>query len=71
MANVKVWYDQEGNFMEVLFEDAPATLEELEEDLFERRAVDGRVVGFAVVNFSKHDRARLELPLSVTAVAAG
>jgi hypothetical protein len=29
MAKVKVWYDREGDFLEVVFEDAPATLEEI------------------------------------------
>lgn len=37
MASVKVWYDQQGDYLEVLFADAPASLEEVSEDLFERR----------------------------------
>jgi hypothetical protein len=69
MAAVKVWYDYEGDFLEVLFEDAPASLEEIEDDIFERRTPDGRVVGFAVFNFSKHDRDKLKLPLAITAVS--
>lgn len=70
MAGMKVWYDQEADFLEVMFEDALATMEEVDEDVFERRTPDGRIVGFAVFNFSKHDRDRLTLPLAVTAVAA-
>ncbi|MHB8629996.1 MAG: DUF2283 domain-containing protein [Aggregatilineales bacterium] len=70
MAAMKVWYDHEGDILEVTFEDAPAFLEEINEDVFERRAVDGRVVGITVMNLSKHDRASLTLPLAVTAVAA-
>jgi uncharacterized protein YuzE len=70
MAEVKVWYDREGDYLEVSFEDAPATLEEVEEDIFERRTSDGRVIGFAVFNVSKHDRNKLSLPLVVTAVPA-
>ena len=69
MASVKVWYDQEGNYLEVLFEDAPAALEEVSDDVFERRTPEGRVVGFAVFNVSKHDRDKLMLPLAVTAVS--
>jgi uncharacterized protein YuzE len=71
MASVNVWYDREGDYLEVTFEDVPATMEEVEEDLFERRTAQGRVVGFAVFNFSKHDRDKLTLPLAVTAIAAG
>lgn len=67
-AGMKVWYDHEGDFLEVIFEDSPAALEEVEDDVFERRTPDGRIVGFAVLNFSKHDRDRLTLPLAVTAL---
>lgn len=63
---LKVWYDQAGDFLEVLFEDAPATLEEVAEDIFERRTPDGRVVGFAVLNVSKHDKMAFSLPIAVT-----
>ncbi|HMM29611.1 MAG TPA: DUF2283 domain-containing protein [Aggregatilineaceae bacterium] len=70
MAPLKVWYDQEADFLEVIFEDAPAVLDEIGDDIFERRTPDGRVVGFAVLNFSKHDRDTLALPLAVTAVSA-
>ena len=70
MATLKVWSDREGDILEVLFEDAPATLEEIAEDIFERRTPDGRVIGFVVLNFSKHDRDTLALPLHVTAISA-
>ncbi|MBM3189893.1 MAG: DUF2283 domain-containing protein [Chloroflexi bacterium] len=68
MASVKVWYDREGDYLEVVFEDAPATLEEVGDDVFERRTPEGRVVGFAVFNVSRHDRDKLALPLKVTAL---
>jgi uncharacterized protein YuzE len=70
MAEVKVWYDRETDYLEIVFEDAPASLEKVGDDIFERRTPDGRVVGFAVFNVSKHDRDKLMLPLSVTAVSA-
>ena len=70
MASVKVWYDQESDYLEVIFEDVPASLEEIDDDIFERRTPDDRVIGFAILNFSKHDRSRLSLPLAVTAVPA-
>ena len=70
MAEVKVWYDKEGDYLEVIFEDVPATLEEIDDDVFERRTPDGRVVGFAVFNFTKHDRNSLSLPFSVIAMSS-
>jgi len=69
-AAVQVWYDREGDFMEITFEDVPASLEEIDDDLFERRTPDGRIVGFAVFNFSKHDRDSLRLPLAIQATPA-
>lgn len=70
MAEVKVWYDREGDVLEVIFEDAPASMEEIDEDVFERRTPEGRIIGFTVLNFSKHDRDKLTLPLTITATAA-
>jgi uncharacterized protein YuzE len=66
MAQVKVWYDREGDFLEITFEESAAALEEIEDDVFERRTPDGRVVGFAVMNFSRHDREGVSLPFAVT-----
>lgn len=70
MESLKVWYDREGDLLEVTFEGAAATMEEVGEDVFERRDKDGRVIGFMVLNFSKHDRESLSLPLAVTAKTA-
>jgi len=69
MERLKVWYDREGDILDVTFEDAPAVMEEISEDVFERRTPDGRVIGFMVMNFSKHDRETLNLPLAVTVKA--
>lgn len=70
MGEMRVWYDKEGDFLEVIFEDAPAVMEEIEDDVFERRTPDGRVIGIAVLNFSKHDRSQLSLPLYIVATPA-
>lgn len=69
MAGMKIWYDREGDLLEVLFDDTPAVMEEIEDDVFERRTPDGRITGFTVLNFSRHDRDKLTLPLVVTAVS--
>jgi uncharacterized protein YuzE len=69
MEGLKVWYDREGDILEVTFEDTIAVMEEISTDVFERRTTDGRVVGFMVMNFSKHDREQLKLPLAVTVKA--
>jgi uncharacterized protein YuzE len=69
MESLKVWYDREGDMLEVVFEDVPAMMEEIDDDVFERRTTDGRVVGFMVMNFSRHNREKLSLPLAVTVKA--
>ncbi len=70
MAALKIWYDREGDYLEVRFEDAPASMEEVNDDLCERRTKDGRIVGFSVFNFSKHSLDQLVLPLKVTALSS-
>ena len=67
MAGLAVWYDPEGDFLEVTFEETSAVTEEVGDDVFERRTPDGRIVGFSVLNFSKHNRDKITLPLDVTA----
>jgi hypothetical protein len=37
MAEVKVWYGHKGDYLEVVFEDTPASLEEVGDAMFERR----------------------------------
>jgi uncharacterized protein YuzE len=63
---LKIWYDREGDYLEITFEEAAASLEEIDNDVFERRTPDGRVIGLAVFNFSLHDRDQLTLPLAVS-----
>jgi uncharacterized protein YuzE len=70
MAGMKVWYDREGDLLEVIFEDAPSSMVEIIDDVFERRTSDGRITGILVMNFSHHDRDGLTLPLAITAVAS-
>ncbi len=67
MEALKIWYDRDSDMLEVIFEDAPAIVEEIEDDIFERRTTDGRVVGIVILNFSHHNRSTLQLPLTVTA----
>ena len=66
---IRIWYDREGDILEVIFEDVSAVMEEIADDVFERRTPDGRVVGIMVMNFSQHDRDKLNLPLAVTVKA--
>jgi hypothetical protein len=71
MAEVKIWYDREGDYFEITFEDAYGTMEETEEEgVLERRTPDGRVIGFGILGFSRYNLSILRLPFAITAVPA-
>ena len=52
---IKVWYDAEGDFLEVLFSDKPGHMQETNHDaVMERVGVDGDILGFTVMQVSKY-----------------
>ena len=71
MAVTKVWFDEEGDFLEVTFADRAGYFREIGPDLYERVDEGGRVLGFAIFNFSERNRKPIEVPLEISAVTAG
>jgi uncharacterized protein YuzE len=65
MGKVKVWYDKEGDFLEVTFREAKGYMRDLGDDIFERVDERGNVIGFAIFNFSKRDQKAVEVPLEL------
>ena len=64
---VAVWYDCEGDFLEVLFEKKEGYFRETANDrVMEKVDKDGRVIGFHVLNVS-----RLTRPLDVELAEVG
>ena len=55
MEKVKVWYDSEGDFLEVIFENKEGYFKETESDqIMEKVDMEGNVIGFCpVVSFSE------------------
>jgi uncharacterized protein YuzE len=54
---VKVWYDAEGDFLEVLFSDAPGCMRSTDnEAVMERLDAEGNVIGFTVMQVSRLSR---------------
>lgn len=55
MANkLKVWFDREGDFLEVLFDDAPGYMRATTNDaVMERVDAQGRVTGFSILGVSR------------------
>jgi hypothetical protein len=70
MARTKVWYDEEGDFLEMTFAEREGSFREIAAGLYERVDARGNVIGFAIFNFRKRDRKTVEIPLELAPVAA-
>jgi len=56
---VKVWFDPEGDFLEVRFSDAPGFMRETSHDaLMERVDEQGQVLGFSILGVSRFRKER-------------
>lgn len=64
---LSVWYDREGDYLEVTFTQRKGYFKDAGEDLFMRVDQKDRVIGFAILNFSKQARIkkRIKLPITV------
>ena len=64
---ISVWYDREGDYLEVAFANRKGYFKDAGEDLFLRVDQKDRVIGFAILNFSKQARLtrRIKLPIAV------
>lgn len=61
MANkkLKVWFDAEGDFLEVQFSDAPGYMRETTHDaVMQRVDAEGRVIGFSILGISRFKKDR-------------
>lgn len=51
---VKVWFDPEADFLEVIFSDAPGYMRETENDaVLERVDLEGNLLGFSILAVSQ------------------
>ena len=56
---VRVWFDPEGDFLEVLFSDAPGYMRETDNDaVMERVDESGKVIGFSIKQVSRLARSK-------------
>ena len=62
---VKLWYDPEGDYLEVIFEQKEGYFRETENDqVMEKVDREGNVLGFSVLKVSKLREKPLEVALS-------
>ena len=61
---VKMWFDPEADFLEVIFEQKPGYFRETENDqVMEKVDQDGNIIGFSVLRVSALKKAPLEIAL--------
>jgi ribosomal protein S11 len=66
---VKLWFDPEGDYLEVTFSDAPFYMRQTKSDAVMQRVDEqGRVIGFSVFGVSRFQKER---PLEAELVAEG
>ncbi|TAF77709.1 MAG: DUF2283 domain-containing protein [Bacteroidetes bacterium] len=50
---INVWYDKEGDFLEVIFEKKKGYFKQTESDeVMEKIDLDGNIIGFSILNFN-------------------
>ncbi|MGK7902250.1 MAG: DUF2283 domain-containing protein [Hormoscilla sp.] len=53
-SNVKVWYDKEGDYLEVIFSDKPGYMQETNNDaVMEMVDEEGNILGFSILAVSR------------------
>ena len=69
---VKMWFDPEADFLEVVFEEKPGYSRPTENDqVMERVDQDGNVIGFSVLRVSSLKKTPLEVALGQASLADG
>jgi uncharacterized protein YuzE len=65
LKNIKLWYDREADYLEVLFEQKEGFFRETENDrVMEKVDQDGNVLGFSVLGVSSLSDKPLEMALA-------
>jgi len=62
---ISIWYDKEGDFLEIIFKDAKGYFQEISDDIYERVDENGNLLGYAVFNMTHHERQSLSIPLKI------
>lgn len=61
---IKIWYDKEGDFLEVLFDIKPGFFKETDDDaVMEKVDSEGNILGFSILKVSELQR---QEPVSLT-----
>jgi len=61
---MKVWFDEEGDFLEVRSEEKEGFFKDLGNGIFKRIDKEGNTIGFAILNVRKKSKEGLEIPFN-------
>jgi len=68
MAKMRVWYDREGDYLELSMSRKKGHFKDVGNDIWERVDEKGHIIGFAIANFTKRssrERREVELPMEI------
>ncbi len=65
MGRLSVWFDEEGDFLEISSGRKKGFFRDLGSGVFERVDEKGKTIGFALLNVTKRTRKELLVPLEV------
>lgn len=60
-----VWFDKEGDFLEITTEKKKGFFKDLGNGVFERVDEEGNTIGFALLNVSKRSKEVVDVPFAV------
>jgi len=66
---MRVWFDREGDYLEIVFTQAKGYFREIDDDIYERVDKQGKLIGFAIFNFTKRDKREVEIPFELPRLA--
>lgn len=69
MAKMKLWYDEEGDYLEMSISRKRGYFKDIGNDIWERIDEKGHIMGIAIANFKKRlsrMKREVELPLEVS-----
>jgi uncharacterized protein YuzE len=67
---IKVWYDPEGDFLEIIFRSAPGVFEDTDLDQVMKKVdEDGRVIAYSIIGVSTLRGSPFELSVPATSTS--
>jgi len=68
MGKLKIWYDEEGDILEIGYGNKKGFMKDLGNDIWERIEEDGRIAGILILSFKKRCKEKkieIETPLKL------